>query len=303
MKKSNKNSWIVAILLIGVGLTVVLAAMTTIKFDLRKLNRLTFGIETYVADENFTNLSIRTAEFDVRFYLWDEKSAKIVCHESKDISHSVSIENGTLTLNRIDKRNWFDRIGFNIFEDGLKLDVYLPEKSFTALEIKNVSGNIDIPSDFSFENAALESVSGEIDFASAVGESLSLKSVSGDLKIETTNPKELTAQTTSGDIELSEIRVSGLSAHAIDGMIRLADVVASGKLQLETVSGSIRLEDCDADSLRLKSVSGDMIGSLLSEKIFFAETTSGRVDVPPSVSGGDCEIKTVSGDIEFSFVE
>ena len=303
MKKSNKNSWIVAILLIVVGITVVFAAMATIKFDLRKLNKITFVTETYAVDENFSNLSIRTAEFDVRFYLSNGESAKIVCHESEKILHSVSVENGTLTLNRIDKRNWFDRIGFNIFEDGLKLDVYLPEKSFTALEIKNVSGNIDIPSGFSFENAALESVSGEIDFASAVGESLSLKSVSGDLKTEKTNPKALTARTTSGDIELSEIRAAGLSAHAIDGMIRLTDVVASGKLQLETVSGSIRLENCDADSLRLKSVSGDMIGSLLSEKIFLAETTSGRVDVPPSVSGGNCEIKTVSGDIKLSVVE
>ena len=45
---------------------------------------------------------------------------------------------------------------------------------------------------------------------------------------------------------------------------------------------------------------GDVTGTLLSDKIFFAETTTGDVSVPKLTSGGKCEISTTAGDIEIS---
>ena len=70
-------------------------------------------------------------------------------------------------------------------------------------------------------------------------------------------------------------------------------------MNIETVSGGIRLTKCDAGSLWLKSVSGNITGSLLNQKTFVANTVSGSINVPASAAGGRCEIKTTSGNISF----
>ena len=45
---------------------------------------------------------------------------------------------------------------------------------------------------------------------------------------------------------------------------------------------------------------GDVTGTLCSEKIFFAESDTGRVEVPKTMSGGRCEVKTDTGKIILS---
>lgn len=43
-----------------------------------------------------------------------------------------------------------------------------------------------------------------------------------------------------------------------------------------------------------------MTGSLLSDKIFFAQSDVGSVDVPKTTTGGICEITTATGAIEMT---
>ena len=43
---------------------------------------------------------------------------------------------------------------------------------------------------------------------------------------------------------------------------------------------------------------GEVKGTLRSEKIFFTESDTGKISVPKSVTGGRCEITTDTGDIE-----
>jgi hypothetical protein len=47
----------------------------------------------------------------------------------------------------------------------------------------------------------------------------------------------------------------------------------------------------------MKANTGDIRGSLLSEKIFITKTTTGSVRVPSTASGGTCELITGTGDI------
>ena len=54
---------------------------------------------------------------------------------------------------------------------------------------------------------------------------------------------------------------------------------------------------CDAGELHVKTDTGDVTGSLLSDKIFFAESDVGSVDVPKTTTGGVCEIQTNTGNI------
>ena len=47
----------------------------------------------------------------------------------------------------------------------------------------------------------------------------------------------------------------------------------------------------------MKTGTGNVTGSLLTEKIFLTETGTGRVEVPQTATGGKCQIRTGTGDI------
>ena len=57
------------------------------------------------------------------------------------------------------------------------------------------------------------------------------------------------------------------------------------------------------DSIAIKyavQTTGDVTGTLLTEKTFSTDTSTGDVSVPNPSSGGKCEIKTSTGDITIS---
>ena len=58
-----------------------------------------------------------------------------------------------------------------------------------------------------------------------------------------------------------------------------------------------------AAEILIKTDTGDVKGSLLSEKVFVVQTDTGSIDVPKTVSGGRCEITTDTGDIKISLHE
>jgi DUF4097 and DUF4098 domain-containing protein YvlB len=54
---------------------------------------------------------------------------------------------------------------------------------------------------------------------------------------------------------------------------------------------------CDAADIYIETTTGSVTGTLISEKQFFTETSTGKVNVPPSGNGGRCEIETGTGNI------
>jgi len=53
--------------------------------------------------------------------------------------------------------------------------------------------------------------------------------------------------------------------------------------------------------LRIKTDTGNVTGTLLSEKVFLVETDTGRINVPRTTAGGVCEITTDTGDVLLSY--
>ena len=49
-----------------------------------------------------------------------------------------------------------------------------------------------------------------------------------------------------------------------------------------------------------KTYTGDVEGSVLTDKVFIVRTDTGRIDVPKSITGGRCEITTETGNIKIS---
>ena len=69
------------------------------------------------------------------------------------------------------------------------------------------------------------------------------------------------------------------------------------KLSVERTTGNVKFSACDAAEISFKTDTGDVNGTLLSDKIFMAQTDTGRVNVPQTITGGRCEITTTTGNI------
>lgn len=318
MKKSKK-AWIaVAVILIATGIVIYVGTLLTVNFDFTRLNTVSFKTNTYNVEEPFTNISVMAAEGDVKLLPSDDGKCRVVCTEGEKIYHSVAVDNNTLTVERFDSRKWYECIG--VYWGKMEITVYLPQYEYETLYIKSVSGNITIPEAFTLGKAEIKNTSGEVSFKSYVKNDLSVNTVSGDLHLSGVNSKNVDVQSTSGEIDLQEITsAEKISVKTVSGSINLSsinaktyackstsgdivfsNVIAAEGITVKSVSGNIELLSCDGDTLSIKTTSGDVSGSLLTQKIFITETESGDVDVPNTLSGGKCEIKTVSGNIEFN---
>ena len=142
--------------------------------------------------------------------------------------------------------------------DTPKITVYIPKGEYAALTVEATTGDIKIPDAFKFNNIDVSITTGDVKCSASANENVKIK-------------------TTTGDIDLE-------------------NVIAS-KINISATTGDISLYQCDADELYLKATTGDITGSLLSGKVFVAKSTTGDIDVPQGTTGGKCEIKVTTGDI------
>ena len=237
--------------------------------------------------------------------------------------------------------HWYEHIGiFFGGESWPSVTIYLPEGVCGDLTCKTAGGDVTVDSGLMFAGADITTASGEIRFDAGVDGELRIRTASGDvtsggaaantLFVQTTSgdvrvtspdaaqielhstsgdvslsdaamPGMLTAETTSGDITIARAKASSASVKAVSGDVSARELYSTGRLSVQTTSGEISLTHCDGGTLALTSVSGDVSGSLTSHKNFSVRTTSGDVDVPPSVEGaGACDIQTTSGDVSLS---
>ena len=80
-------------------------------------------------------------------------------------------------------------------------------------------------------------------------------------------------------------------------------MIAEGAISIERETGDVRLDRCDAAEITVLTDTGDVEGTLLSEKVFIVATDTGKKDVPESLTGGKCKITTDTGDIVIKIVK
>ena len=132
---------------------------------------------------------------------------------------------------------------------------------------------------------------------------LTLKCTTGGLTCESVQIDEaLQFKSTSGRVSLSKIRCGTVNGKASTGDINCSDLMATGELRMETSTGDITLAASDAATLNIKTDTGDVKGTLLTEKIFYTETDTGKIKVPKSTTGGICEVITDTGSITFEIL-
>ena len=307
--------WIAsALVLVGCGIFTV--TMTACDWNFSKLGTQKNITNTYEISEEFSNISIDTDTADICFAPSTDGKCKVVCKELEKEKHSVSAENGTLTIKVVNERKWYDYIGINISET--KLTVYLPKTEYQSLVINEDTGDIEIPSGFIFNSIDMKLSTGDVELTgvTCTGElkicvstgDVELQSVTcknfrsqgatGDISLENVTAEETVSITrTTGDTELDNVACKTLTVVSDTGEVSMENAVASESISVETSTGDVELEACDAPEIVVETDTGDVEGSLLTGKEFVVETDTGRVRVPENQAGGRCEITTDTGDI------
>lgn len=320
------------LLVVGIALCILGAAMDGLRAEEMMMSKLVD--KTIEIGEDFNNIQIFTDTTDVVFSVSEDGGCHILCRENEQQPHTAKVENGTLILRQENYRKWYHYIGFHFETPGV--EIQLPKAAFEELTINGSTGDVKIPGDLSFVNAQIHATTGMVDVYAQVEknltvavntgnvfvfgircENMDLKASTGTIRVRDINCANLTTKTSTGDQRWENVQAAGavsvtcstgdlymthvncqnLSAESDTGKKSLEDVVAKGDVWLEASTGDIHLANFDGGIIKITTSTGDVTGTILSEKIFFTETDTGRVEVPRYTSGGSCEITTDTGDI------
>lgn len=318
MTKSRIAFIIIAVALILVGAAICTAVLASSNFDLSKFGNTRMVTNTYTVDEDFRDIQVRTSTADIVFEPSQDGKCRVVCQEEEKLMHTVSVKDGALTVEFKDSRKWYERFGFfGINTSSPKVTVYLPGSSYASLTVKSSTGDVTVPNGFAFDSVSIENSTGSASIRAAVTGLIDVRTSTGGILVENTAVGELKFKTSTGSIcvngvnckgavgaELStggtlftDLECASLELHSSTGNVSLTRTVVSGAMRLKTNTGDVRFEKSDAAEIYVETNTGDITGSFLTEKVILAESDTGKISVPKSVSGGRCELKTDTGDI------
>lgn len=334
MSKTVKKWLIAAVVLILAGAAMFTTALAFCGWDITKLGTVDYVTTTYEPSVDFENISINVYTTDLRLLPSEDGKCRIVCYEDEKVSHTAEVKDGALVIDTKDTRRWF---GISLSFSRPTMEIYLPESEYEFLDISTDTGAVYIPNNFTFESINIDGNTGSVVcYASAkkdmnfdldtgpillcdvsaesirlqtatghiklnggtVAESIEIKTGTGLVSIENISCGSIHAEVDTGMVKLDSVTCGDLHAETDTGDIKLESVVGSGKFELISDTGDIVLNGCDAAELYIETDTGDVTGELLTDKIFFADSDTGRVSVPKSVTGGSCEINTDTGDIK-----
>lgn len=323
MKKSTIICLILAVLLVAAGLGLFTVAMTALNWDFSNLSTVRYETNIHEVSEAFTNIAIDTETADIVFLPSPDGKCRVECYEQENMSHSVTVQDGTLTVCLMDgstPEGFIPHIGINF--DIPKVMVYLPATQYAALSLHATTGDVTVPKDFSFDSADISMTTGQIDFSASAAGLVKLQTTTGNIRTTATAVGTLelsvttgeitvsdvtcrgtvTADVSTGDANITNLRCENLLSQGRTGDITMKNVIASDSFSIQRTTGDITFDRCDASEIFFRTSTGDVRGSLLSEKVFIAQTDTGHVTVPRVGSGGMCQIDTTTGDIYITLV-
>ena len=252
---------------------------------------------THEIGSTFDQIAVDTDITDVTIATANEKQCRVECSEPEKMKHTAEVENGTLVIRSSDSRQWYEHL-FSFASHSPKVVIYLPQSAYASLQIDTHTGDVTIPSGFTFDTLTVNNNTGDVECSASVTKTLTVKEDTGDISLSCPNAGELDITASTGDIDVTSAKVKGtVSVKSSTGDITLTDTVAEKNYQIESSTGDVGFKGCDAADIKVKTSTGDVTGTLLSDKIFVTDTSTGNVKVPQTSSGGRCEISTSTGDI------
>ncbi len=317
MTNDTKIWLIIATALLVTGGIVFVTVMSFRGWDFSGLDSGKYEENVYEVDEDFDSIEINSDTADITLLPSEDGKFKAVCYEKKNKKHTFGVTDGILVSQVVNKQAWYDHI-FNFGTD--KMTLYLPKAEYSALVVKSDTSDLSVPKDFGFTEADISVTTGDVRFLAAAGK-LKITATTGDISLEglSADAVELSVSTgnvtaasvsckgnisvtvSTGDTVFSDLTCGSLTSRGSTGNIILRGVVASGGFSVERSTGDVIFDGCDAAEIYAKTTTGNITGTLLSEKIFLVETSTGRRDVPKSTKGGRCELYASTGDIIIAY--
>ena len=338
MKKSAITAIIVAAILLVAGTALFVSGFAMMNFNFKGMTDMKYTTQTHKITEDFSSISIDISVADIAFILSDNGETRVECYENDKHIHTVAVNDGVLCIGEQKSFNVFNFI--NIDFDKPRVTLYLTRTQFDSLHINSDTSLIAVPAQLSFNACNIQNRTGTVSFNATTTAGLSIKTTTGRIMVSDIAPTgDVHLQTNTGHVTLRSAQIDGhLFIHTTTGRIHLedvdcgridlesstgdktilrlncasltsesstgrssfTDVIAKGKISIGADTGDVKLERCDAAELSIETDTGDVSGSLLSEKIFYTETDTGRVRVPHTTTGGKCEVKTDTGNITFT---
>lgn len=322
MKLKTKISLIVAGGLIVLASIIFVVAMSILKWDFRKLSSTEYETNEYEITDDFADILIKTDTSDIVFLPDDSEKVKVVLYEQKNLNHNVSADGSALKIELNDTRKWYEHI--TLFSFGSpKMTVYLPKKSYDALNITSSTGDINIPKDFSFSSIDISVSTGDVTACASSLGATKIKASTGGVNVDGISTASLDITVSTGKIKASNVKCVGdvsikvstgksnlenvqcknLFSKGSTGDIILKNVIAQGSFSIERSTGDVTLDLSDASEITIKTDTGDVTGTLLTEKIFIPSSDTGNIKLPETTSGGKCKVTTDTGDIIISIAK
>ncbi|MCI8481875.1 MAG: DUF4097 domain-containing protein [Clostridia bacterium] len=235
--------------------------------------------EQKIAIDDIEKINLDFKSSDLNVFFTEDREIRVVQYSYKDLREDeffqVDKTSSNITISENKKPRFF--IFYIGFMENFIYDVYLPKEYIGKLEIKSVSGDIEVKDHLTFKDLKIATTSGDIKMGDVDAKNIQMDTVSGDIKLGQLESDVLALKTVSGDIFVESIE---------------------GKTQAKTTSGGIELQKIEG-SVELASISGDIKSEdfkiLGASKV---KTTSGNVKMYLNQEA-NCEIqtKTVSGNV------
>ena len=271
---------LIAVLVVAIGGGLIFAGLSAINFKFDKLDRTEYTTSTYDFIESVREIDVEGHTADVELLASADSGCKVVCFENDREKYAVSSENGRLVVRPVDggKFRWSL---FSLPFKTPKISVYLPAGTYDLMKAQLDTGDITADKALSFETVDVSLDTGDLTFSGV-------------------QARRITVHSDTGDIRLGYVTPETVALSVETGKIDVFNVVCSGDLCCESSTGDIRLTDVDAANLYLSASTGDITGTVLTEKTFSANTTTGKVSVPNTAAVGLCKAQTSTGDIRLS---
>jgi len=296
MRNITRRWLIAAAVLVVFGCILFAAVMTVYGWDVSALSTETYETNTYAVSEAFDGIRMETDTADIEFLLSSDGSCSVVCYEEATAKHTVKVIDGTLTVRVVDTRSWYDHI--NIMTETPKITVYLSKTAYAFLSIDESTGDVEIPKGFSFDRLNIEASTGDIRAEGVTAGSMEISLSTGSVTLaDIACAGDLSIRVSTGDTNITDTVCGNLTSRGSTGMISMTNVFTEEMISIERSTGDVHFDGCDAAEIYVETDTGDVTGTLLSDKIFLAKSDTGSVDVPESTRGGKCEIITDTGDI------
>ena len=339
MKKFNLIPLILGTILIICGAFIFGFAMGEADWNIKNLSTVKYETNTYEINDDFTSLRINGNTADIHLLPAKDGKCNVVVHEEENNKHNVSVKAGVLCVEPTSKDTI--RLGINLdfpkitvylpedsygnleiknttgnvlVDSGLKFDnvnislstgdINVANITCTSLSSKGTTGDTNISNVIVSDKMYIERSTGEISlYGVRCDKGLSVATNTGQITLSDIEcGDKISINVNTGNVSVTDTTCVALYSEGTTGDINIENVIVSGKMSIERKSGDVKFESSDAFEMFILTDSGDVEGSLISDKVFIVNTDTGRIKVPNTASGGRCEITTDTGDIEISIV-